>query len=776
MNKLKFYTLARSLFVPSETQASHFQKLMVERYHVNVSIDEDRLATTEIDIVFSNPNNVSVGGLFLFPLPDGAKQKNTEIRIGGNLTELQLLRGQKLTEFYKRILQAQDLQMLQAIGVSALRAEIAPLAADGECRVQIKYTEHTEETDNGLVYTHHLRTNQPVESFLMSIDIEGEDALGGIESPSHDVTIMQDGPNASVAYYASDVELNSDFVCRYAFTHAVFNEEELLLSDVIPMDDARPLTFHSPNFERKKPMAVMETSVLRSPMPLSMELSPPNGAAYHDVFFKGHGTNPFIDPEDDNLSTFGMDADSASYSMVRRYLQDGNMPPAEAVRVEEFVNAFDYDYTPPTDDTFALHLEGAPSKFGEGKRLQLLRIGIQGRVVPEVDRKDAVLTFVIDVSGSMSYENRLELVKKALRLLVKQLRPSDKIGIVVYGANARVVLPHTSVVNREHILESIDALCPEGVTNLEEGLRKAYKLARQNSESGCINRVILCSDGVANAGQTASNALLKQIHNYADEDRIFLTTVGFGMGNYNDVLMEALAKKGDGNYAYVDTLSEARRIFVENLTGTLQVIAKDAKVQVKFNPETVRSFRLLGYENRQMKHEDFRNDDADAGEIGSGHSVTALYEVKLNRGVDSGRLAKVSIRYEDPDTQKVTEVSEKFAVEDLKAKFEDTSPGLQFAATIAQFAEILRESFWVKNGCLKTVWQTLKGILQQHPEVVAKNEEQAEKRSKELLALVQNAARIKQQEQFHNEALAEDVSESWEIPEFLRIRKREQTS
>ena len=218
------------------------------------------------------------------------------------------------------------------------------------------------------------------------------------------------------------------------------------------------------------------------------------------------------------------------------------------------------------------------------------------------------------------------------------------------------------------------------------------------------------------------------------------------MGNYNDELMEALAKKGNGNYAYVDTLSEARRIFVENLTGTLQIIAKDAKVQVKFNPDTVRSFRLLGYENRQMKHEDFRNDDADAGEIGSGHSVTALYEVKLNKGVDSGRLAKVSIRYEDPDAQKVTEVSKKFLVEDLKGGFADASPRLQFAATVAQFAEILRESVWAKNGCLKTVHQTLKGILQQHSEVVARGEEQAETRGKELLTLVRNARRIKDKE------------------------------
>ncbi len=746
MTQSKFYTLARSLFVPSETQVSHFQKLMVERYHVNVSIDEGRLATTEVDLVFSNPNNVPAGGLFLFPLPAGAKQKNTEIRMSGNLTELQLLRGQKLTEFYKRILQAQDLQMLQTIGTSALQMEIPPIPDNSECRVRIKYAELVERADESLVYTHHLRTNQPVGSFLMSVDIEGADALGGIESPSHDVTIRQNHASANIAYYAADVELNSDFVCRYALIDDVLNEESAVLRDVY-VDAPRPLTLHSPTFKQKRPAQVTEAVAFSRPMLMSAELSPPNGAAYHDVYFKGHGTNPFIDPEDDNKSTFGMDADSASYSVMRRYLQDGYLPPPEAVRVEEFINAFDYDYTPPTDSTFALHLEGAPSKFGEGVQRQLLRVGIQGRVVPDTDRKDAVLTFVIDVSGSMNMENRLGLVKKALRLLVKQLRPTDKIGIVVYGTNARVVLPHTKVVNRKHILEKIDSLHPEGVTNLEDGLRTGYELACRNSESNGINRVVLCSDGVANAGQTASDVLLKEVRNYVVDDGIFLTTVGFGMGNYNDTLMEELAKKGNGNYAYVDTLNEARRIFVENLTGTLQTIAKDAKVQVKFNPDTVRSFRLVGYENRQMKHEDFRNDDADAGEIGSGHSVTALYEIKLNKGIDSGRLAKVSIRYEDPDTQKVTEVSQKLRVEDLKDQFEGASPGLQFAATVAQFAEILRESVWVKNGCLKTVRQTLKAILEQHPEIVAEGEEQAEKRGEELLTLVRNAGRIKEQEQ-----------------------------
>ena len=470
-------------------------------------------------------------------------------------------------------------------------------------------------------------------------------------------------------------------------------------------------------------------------------LNPPNAAAYDDVFFKGSGTNPFIDTEDDAFSTFGMDVDTASYTVMRRFLRDGLLPPSEAIRVEEFVNAFDYNYAPPTDEAFAVHLEGAPSKFGEGKRLQLLRIGIQGRIIPDTDRKDAVLTFVIDVSGSMRAENRLEMVKRALTLLVGQLRPEDKIGIVVYGSNARVILPHTSIVNREHILTAIRALVPGGSTNAEMGLRMGYELALQNSKSDCINRVILCSDGVANVGQTGSDAILKEIRTYVKEG-VTLTTVGFGMGNYNDILMEQLANNGNGSYAYVDTLNEAKRVFVENLTGTLQVIAKDAKIQVEFNPETVSRFRLLGYENRRLAHEDFRDDTVDAGEVGAGHSVTALYEIKLHENAD-GKLATVSIRHEDPDTGHVTEVNELIDTDALKGSFEETTPGFQLVSSVAEFAEILRGSFWAQKGSLRLVRETLEGVL---PHIDAKTREHSV-RNEELLSLVRKAHRLKEQQE-----------------------------
>ena len=440
-------------------------------------------------------------------------------------------------------------------------------------------------------------------------------------------------------------------------------------------------------------------------------LNPPNGAAYNDVFFKEYGTNPFIDTEDDHRSTFGMDVDTASYSVTRRYLRDGYLPPTEAVRVEEFVNAFDYNYAPPSQDAFAVHIESAPSRFGEGKRLQLLRIGIQGRVVPDENRKDATLTFVIDVSGSMAMENRLELVKRALTILVAQLRPGDEVALVVYGTNARTVLPHTGIENSEEILAAIHSLTPEGVTNAEDGLRLGYKHALRNARHGSINRVILCSDGVANVGETGPDAILKTIRSHVEEG-ITLTTVGFGMGNYNDVLMEQLANKGNGSYAYVDTLNEAKRIFVENLTGTLQLIAKDAKVQVEFNPEVVSRFRLIGYENRRLDHEDFRDDNADGGEIGSGHSVTALYEIKLHEGA-TGQLATVFIRHQDPDTGRVSEINEEIFTAELKRTFEEASPEFQLAATVAEFAEILRESFWAQEGSLAAVLQSLEGIAPQ---------------------------------------------------------------
>ena len=425
-----------------------------------------------------------------------------------------------------------------------------------------------------------------------------------------------------------------------------------------------------------------------------------NDAAYDLTFFKHYGVNPFIDSEDDHLSTFAMDVDTASYTVARRFVQDGNLPDPASVRVEEFVNYFDQAYDPPAEDAFAIHLEGSPSPFG-GERHWLLRVGLQGRVIPKEARKDATLVFAIDVSGSMDRENRLELVKRSLRLLVNELRPADEVGIVIYGDRGSVLLKPTDGGESRAILRAIDALQPGGSTYVEDGLRLAYEMASKRVRSGRITRVLLLSDGVGNVGRTGADSILGQIRSHVDKG-VTLTTVGFGMGNYNDILMERLANDGDGTYHYVDSLTEARRVFVDNFVGTIQNIARDAKVQVDFNPEVVRSYRLIGYENRDVADEDFRDDSVDAGEVGAGHSVTALYEVKLHEDAD-GALGTVFLRYEDPDTGEVTELRRDLLRSELASRFDDASPTFQLAAVVAEYAEVLRESYWAREGSLGAV-------------------------------------------------------------------------
>ena len=425
-----------------------------------------------------------------------------------------------------------------------------------------------------------------------------------------------------------------------------------------------------------------------------------NDEAYDLTFFKHYGVNPFIDTEDDHLSTFAIDVDTASYTVARRFVQDGNMPHPDSVRVEEFVNFFDQGYTPPEEGAFAIHVDGSPSPFG-GERHWLLRVGLQGKEIASDDRKDATLVFAIDVSGSMAREDRLGLVKRSLRLLVDELRPTDEVGIVIYGSVGQVLLEPTDGGEKRSIIGAIDRLEPGGSTYAEDGLRLAYQLAAERVRPGRVTRVILLSDGVANVGNTGPDSILSRIQGYVDEG-VTLTTVGFGMGNFNDVLMERLANDGDGSYYYVDTLNQARRVFVENLVGTLQNIARDTKVQVDFNPEVVRSYRLLGYENRRVDDEDFRDDTVDAGEVGAGHSVTALYEVKLHEDAD-GVLGTVYLRYEDPDSGEVSEIDREFQRSELAVEFGETSPRFQMSAVVAEYAEILRESYWAEGGSLERV-------------------------------------------------------------------------
>jgi Ca-activated chloride channel family protein len=448
---------------------------------------------------------------------------------------------------------------------------------------------------------------------------------------------------------------------------------------------------------------VSPESALRQPMAHG-GTKPPNGEDVDAMFFKNYGVNPFVDTEDDHLSTFAIDVDTGSYTVVRGYLHEGLMPPNDAVRVEEFVNYFKYDYPAPQKDDFAVYSEASPWQFGEGRQNSyLLRLALKGRQISDENRKPAVLTFVIDVSGSMAREDRLGLVKKSLRLLIDRLKPQDQIGIAVYGTRGAKVMDHKGLDEKDEIIAAIDSLFPSGSTNAEEGIKIGYEMAQRAFKQDCINRVILCTDGVANEGLTGAGDILKDIKEKADKG-ITLSAIGFGMGNYNDTLLEQLGDKGNGHYAYVDTIAEARRIFEENLTGTLEVIARDVKVQVDFNPDVVRSYRLIGYENRDVPDNKFRDDKYDGGEVGAGHSATALYEIKL-WPEKKGKIATTYVRYKNPDTGAVTEFKSEFDSDKLNRSFNGSSKQFRLAATAAEFAEILRKSYWARGATLKPVLQ-----------------------------------------------------------------------
>lgn len=436
-----------------------------------------------------------------------------------------------------------------------------------------------------------------------------------------------------------------------------------------------------------------ESYALSAPASIDQEIDPEwEGPA--DMYFEDYGINGFVDAAQDHLSTFAVDVDTGSYTVMRNYLNQELLPPPEAVRVEEFVNYFDYGYAnPAANQTFAITLDAAPAPFVNEATHRLLRVGIQGYAIPADERQDAVLTFVIDVSGSMQQENRLGLAQRSLKLMVDALRPTDAVGIVIYGSDAQVQLPTTSVADKETIFAAIDALGSNGSTNAEAGLKLGYDLAWRNFNPAAINRVVLVSDGVANVGQTGPAAILETISQYAEQG-ITLTSVGMGMGNYNDVLMEQLADQGDGFYAYVDTIEEAQKLFVDDLTSTLQTIAKDAKVQVDFNADAVLGYRLVGYENRAVADDDFRNDEVDAGEIGAGHSVTALYEVMLADGelAANANIATVYLRWHDVTTNEVLETAQALTVQEMADSFTESTPSFQLAATVAAFGETLRQS------------------------------------------------------------------------------------
>jgi len=410
-----------------------------------------------------------------------------------------------------------------------------------------------------------------------------------------------------------------------------------------------------------------------------------------DNRFTDYGYRRFIDTNQDPLSTFALDVDTGSYTVARRWLDEGVMPPPPAVRVEEFVNWFDYDYDIPRRG-LEITVDGGPSPFDADN--VLVRVGVQAEVVGDNERPPVSLTFIVDTSGSMNRDDRLGLVKESLHTLVGELDADDRVAIVIYSDESGIVLPPTEVRDEGRIHDAIDSLRTGGSTNLESGLREGYQLAADAFRTDGINRVIIASDGVANAGITDPRELSGYIRGYADEG-IQLVTVGYGMGNFNDTMMEQLADNGDGFYAYVDSADEAERLFEDDLTSTLVTAAIDAKIQVEFDPNVVDEYRLIGFENRGVRDSDFRNDAVDAGELGAGHQVTAMYEVKLRRGVsldDQGNIGEVFLRWEDPESRDVIEIDEDIDLRDVEPNWGDTADDFQLATVVTAFGEVMRDN------------------------------------------------------------------------------------
>jgi Ca-activated chloride channel family protein len=437
--------------------------------------------------------------------------------------------------------------------------------------------------------------------------------------------------------------------------------------------------------------------------------------------------NPFLTAASNPLSTFSIDVDTASYSNVRRFIESGSLPPKDAVRIEEMINYFSYNYPQPNDNLpFSVNLDAASCPWAPAHRL--VRIGLKGREMPNEKRPSSNLVFLLDVSGSMMPADRLPLVKQAMRLLVAKLSENDRVAIVVYSGASGLALPSTTGDRKEQILGALENLEAGGSTNGAQGIELAYQTAAEHFIKGGVNRVILATDGDFNIGTTSEGDLVRLIQEKA-KGGVFLSVLGVGDDNLNDSMMQKLADKGNGNYAYLDSLEEARKVLVQQINSTLVTIAKDVKIQVEFNPTQVASYRLIGYEKRILHKEDFNNDKIDAGEIGAGHTVTALYEVvpagaepnpaasvppvdplkyqpttpvvaSLGK-ITSPEMLTVKLRYKEPEGETSKLIERPFV--DSGAQFANAAPDLKFGAAVAEFGMILRDSAYKGNGTLGAV-------------------------------------------------------------------------
>ena len=474
---------------------------------------------------------------------------------------------------------------------------------------------------------------------------------------------------------------------------------------------------------------------------------------YEREGYDGIVENRFLKATDNPLSTFSIDVDAASYSNIRRILNAGNLPPAGAVRIEEMINYFQYDYPQPTNnEPFSINTEISDCPWNNQHKLVV--IGLQGKKMSTENLPAANIVFLVDVTVSMMDPNKRPLVKQSLKLLADQLRPNDRVAMVVYAGNAGLVLPSVTGDEKTRIKDAIDQLEAGGPTAGGAGIQLAYKVAKENFISNGNNRVVLCTDGDFNVG-VSSDASLEQLIEQERKSGVFLTVLGYGTGNYQDAKMQKLSNKGNGNHAYIDNFQEARKVLVNEFGGTLFTIAKDVKLQIEFNPAKVQAYRLIGYENRLLNKEDFNNDLKDAGELGSGHTVTALYEIipvgiKSNfiESVDKLKYQKeapiasggeemmtIKFRYKKPDgnTSRLLE----HPVIDRLVPVAKTSDNFRFAASVAQFGMLLRNSEFRQSSSYTNCWNLGRSAM---------GEDKEGYRS-EFLKIVRNAEALAQQNQ-----------------------------
>jgi Ca-activated chloride channel homolog len=448
-----------------------------------------------------------------------------------------------------------------------------------------------------------------------------------------------------------------------------------------------------------------------------------NGEEYTD-----YGVNSFVNSSEDNLSTFSIDVDTASYAIARRKLNEGKLPAYAGIRVEEFINYFDYNYSTKEASPFNVDMETMVHPFKEDRHI--LRVGLQGMEYSADNRPPLHLTFLVDVSGSMSSADKLPLAKEAMHMLVDTMHEGDTVALVTYAGNVSRILEPTHGDSKKKIHSAIERLNSGGSTAMSSGMDIAYEMAWETFEPGAENRVVVLSDGDANVGNTSWTDMLKQIKSYADRG-ITMSTIGLGMGNYKDTRMEQLANKGDGNNFYIDSRAQAHRVFVEDFNSTMISIARDVKIQMEFNPKVVQSYRLIGYENRDIADKDFRNDKVDAGEIGSGHNVTALYELVLTDTSRNNELAVARVRYEKPGPDSIaTERSWTVSTSEINSE-RLASNELKLAFTAGTFAEILRRSPYVSSI-------TLSDLISYGE----RNQRRGEKDDVELITLMKKAEKL----------------------------------